>query len=339
MMSVMLILALGCLIMKSLQFSAFGNAPDVIEVVDIAEPASPRAGEVVAAVEYAPINPAELLMIRGLYGVKPPLPAPLGSEGVARVIGLGQGVTNLQVGDRVIVPYGSPAWRERIVLKAAGLEPLPASADPQQLSMVRINAPTAGLLLQEFSDLKPADWIVQNAGNSGVGRNVIAFAREFGIKTVSLVRREEVVADLQAAGGDVVLVDAPGVAKTISQATGGAKISLAFDGVAGEATASLSASLALGGKLVFYAGMSGKPGIMNPIHVIFKKVSVAGFWLGHPEWSNSPKVAQHVATAVRLVDEGKLNVPVAAVYPLTAAKEAIAHAQRGGKILLKPTSE
>ncbi|MDN5005500.1 zinc-dependent alcohol dehydrogenase family protein [Bradyrhizobium sp. GCM10027634] len=323
--------------MKSLQFSAFGNGADVIEVVDIAEPQSPQAGEVIAEVEYTPINPAELLMIRGLYGVKPPLPAPLGNEGVARVVSLGRDVTNLQIGDRVIVPQGNPVWRERIVLKAAGLESLPDSADPQQLSMVRTNPPTAGILLNEFSDLKRGDWIVQNAGNSGVGRNVIAFARELGIKTVSLVRREELVADLQAAGGDVVLVDTPGVAKQIAQATGGAKIFLAFDGVAGEATASLSASLTPGGKLVFYAGMSGKPGVLNPIHVIFKNISVVGFWLGYPEWSKSPKVAEHVATAVRLIDEGKLKVPVAAIYPLTAAKEAITHAQRGGKILFKPT--
>jgi mitochondrial enoyl-[acyl-carrier protein] reductase / trans-2-enoyl-CoA reductase len=323
--------------MKSLQFSTFGNAADVIEVVDVAEPDAPQAGEVVAAVEYAPINPSELLMIRGFYGVKPPLPAPLGQEGVARVVALGKGVTNLGVGDRVSVPWGNPVWRKRLLLKAAGLERVPASADPQQLSMVRTNSPTAGILLQEFADLKRGDWIVQNAGNSGVGRNVIAFAREWGIKTVSLVRREELVADLQAAGGDVVLVDGPGIAKQVEQATGGAKIRLAFDGVAGEATASLAAILAPGGKLVFYAGMSGKPGAVHPGLVIFKNISLVGFWLGNPAWSSSPKVAEHVATAVRLIDEGKLKVPVAAVYPLTAAKEAIAHAQRGGKVLFKPT--
>jgi NADPH:quinone reductase-like Zn-dependent oxidoreductase len=322
--------------MKSLQFSAFGNAAEVIEVADIAEP-NPQAGEVVAAVEYAPINPSELLMIRGFYGVKPPLPAPLGQEGVAQVVALGQGVTNLKVGDRVSVPWGNPVWRERVVLKAAVFQPVPASADPQQVSMVRTNSPTAGILLREFSDLGRGDWIVQNAGNSGVGRNVIAFAREWGIKTVNPVRREELVEDLRAAGGDVVLVDGPGVAKQVEQATEGARIRLAFDGVAGEATGGLTAILAPGGKLVFYAGMSGKPAAVSAGQVIFKNISLVGFWLGNPAWSSSPKVAEHVATAVRLIDEGKLKVPVAAVYPLTAAREAIAHAQRGGKVLFKPT--
>ncbi len=79
-----------------------------------------------------------------------------------------------------------------------------------------------------------------------------------------------------------------------------------------------------------------KPGAVHPGQVIFKNISLVGFWLGNPEWSSSPKAAEHVAAAVRLIEEGKLKVPVAAVYPLTAAKEAIAHAQRGGKILFKP---
>ena len=130
-----------------------------------------------------------------------------------------------------------------------------------------------------------------------------------------------------------MLVDGPGVAKQVEQATGGAKISLAFDGVAGEATGTLTAILAPGGKLVFYAGMSGKPGAAHAGQIIFKDISLVGFWLGNPAWSSSPKVAEYVATAVRLIDEGKLKVPVAAVYPLTAAKEAIGHAQCGGKVL------
>src|SRR5262249_42314263 len=125
--------------------------------------------------------------------------------------------------------------------------------------------------------------------------------------------------------------------KRVEEATGGAKISLAFDGVAGEPTGGLTAILAPGGKLVFYAGMSGKPGAVHAGQVIFKNISIVGFWLGNPAWSRSSKVAEHVATAVRLIDEGKLKVPVAAVYPLTAAKEAIAHAQRRGKVLFQPS--
>lgn len=154
-----------------------------------------------------------------------------------------------------------------------------------------------------------------------------------GIRTVNLVRREELVDELRAAGGDVVLVDGPGIARRVADAT----ISLAFDGVAGDATSSLASCLAPGGQLVFYAGMSGKPGTANPIHVIFGGVNLTGFWLGHPRWKDIPEVKAHRATGIRLIAEGKLRVAIAAVYPLSEARAAIEHAQRGGKVLFQPT--
>lgn len=144
--------------MKSLQISSFGKPDDVVELVELDEPAPPNAGEVLAGVEYAPIDPADLLMIRGMYGVKPALPAALGSEGVARVLAVGAGVENVRVGDRVLIPINQPAWRERIVLPAAKLAPMPEAADPQQLSMLSVNSPTAALILSEYVDLNPGDW-------------------------------------------------------------------------------------------------------------------------------------------------------------------------------------
>jgi mitochondrial enoyl-[acyl-carrier protein] reductase / trans-2-enoyl-CoA reductase len=321
--------------MKSLQISSFGRPGDVVELVELDEPAPPNAGEVLAAVEYAPIDPADLLMIRGMYGVKPALPAALGSEGVARVLAVGAGVENVRVGDRILIPINQPAWRERIVLPAAKLTPMPEGADPQQLSMLGVNSPTAALILSEYVDLKPRDWVIQNGGNSGVGRNLIAFARDRGLKTVSLVRREELVPELKAAGGDVVLVDGADAPKRIAEATGKARIRLAVDGVAGESFTTLTAALAPGGKLVTYGGTSGKPAQASPIHIIFKRITVAGLWLGYPEYVGSPRLADYSVQAARMVAAGKLKVPVAGLYPLSQAKEAMAHAIKGGKILFE----
>src|ERR1700688_2651795 len=101
-------------------------------------------------------------------------------------------------------PGPSGSWYRR-----EGLFALPADVDPQQLAMLTINPPTAGLLLSEFVDLAPGDWIVQNAANSGVGRAVIALAKARGFKTINLVRRTEVIDELKALGGDLVIVDAP----------------------------------------------------------------------------------------------------------------------------------
>jgi NADPH:quinone reductase-like Zn-dependent oxidoreductase len=119
-------------------------------------------------------------------------------------------VESVKVGDRVLAP-GSFTWRERMVIPARGLFTLPDDADPQQLAMLGINPPTAALLLSEYVDLKPGEWVVQNAANSGVGRWVIAFAKTRGLKTVNIVRRRELLAELEAIGGDIVVVDAPDV--------------------------------------------------------------------------------------------------------------------------------
>ena len=73
--------------------------------------------------------------------------------------------------------------------------------------MLGINPPTASLLLDEASDLKPGDWVVQNAANSGVGRSVIPIAKARGLKTINVVRRPELIPELEAIGGDLVVVD------------------------------------------------------------------------------------------------------------------------------------
>ena len=122
---------------------------------------------------------------------------------------VGSGVEHLKVDDRILIPLYAFSWRERLVVPAAGLFSLP-DADPQQLAMLGINPPTASLLLDEASDLKPGDWVVQNAANSGVGRSLIAIAKARGFKTINLVRRPELVPELQAIGGDLVVVDEDG---------------------------------------------------------------------------------------------------------------------------------
>jgi len=321
--------------MEALEISTFGEPSDVVEQVTIPDPDSPIANEVLVAVEYAPIDHADFLTIRGQYGTFPSLPTGLGIEGVGRILSVGEEVDHLKVGDRVLLPSSHHSWRERLVLPSTDLFPLPQGADPQQLSMLAINPPTGALLLSEYVKLSPGDWVIQNAGNSGVGRSVIAFAKDRGLRTVSLVRRQELIAELGAAGGDVVLVDGAGVSARVAQATGNAKIALALDGVGGEAMLSLSGSLAPGGTLVVYSAVSRKPGLASVVDIVFRNVAIRGFWLYSQEFRDSPKVVEAIKTGARLIAEGKLHMSVAATYPLVAAKEAIAHAQRGGKVLFK----
>src|SRR5262249_9322583 len=119
-------------IVRVAHLKAYGDPSEVIEVVEVSEPRDPGADEVLVAVNFAPINPADLLLAMGLYVVKPPLPSLLGNEGVGTVLAAGTAVRTVGVGDRVALPSPSYTWRERMVVPAAGLRPLPREAPLEQ---------------------------------------------------------------------------------------------------------------------------------------------------------------------------------------------------------------
>jgi NADPH:quinone reductase-like Zn-dependent oxidoreductase len=318
--------------MRAVQLIAYGDPLEGLKYLDIPGPGAPGPNQVLISVEFSPVNQSDLLLARGIYGTRPALPTVIGNEGVGSVLAVGPGVQNVKLGDRVLAPLSSFTWRERMVVSANGLFALPSDADPQQLAMLAINPPTAALLLSEFANLTPGDWVVQNSANSGVGRWVIAFAKTRGLKTVNIVRRPELVAELNAIGGDVVVVDSPDVSKEIKAAVGQAELRLALDGVSGSATGLLAANLSPHGTLVSYAAMSLGPMSISPLELIFKPLTIRGFWLGHPEYAI--KSAPPVKQAAELIRSGQVHIPIAATYPLSSIKEAVAHAQRGGKILL-----
>jgi NADPH:quinone reductase-like Zn-dependent oxidoreductase len=318
--------------MRAVHLTSFGDPVKGLQYVDIPEPDAPGPNQVLIGVEFSPINPNDLMVARGIYAFRPPLPAVIGNEGVGRVLAVGPGVESVKVDDRVLPPLGSFTWRERVVIPAGGLSALPPDADPQQLAMLGINPPTAALLLSEYVDLKPGEWVVQNAANSGVGRWVIAFAKTLGLKTVNIVRRPELVAELEAIGGDVVVIDSPDVSERIKAAVGQAELRLALDGVSGPATGVLGATLSPRGTLVSFAAMSETPISINPLDLIFKPLTMRGFWLGHPEVA--AKIGPAIAQAAAMIASRLVHIPVAATYPLSSIKDAVRHVQRGGKILL-----
>jgi NADPH:quinone reductase-like Zn-dependent oxidoreductase len=317
--------------MRALQISAYGDPLQVLTLADIPEPGPPGAGEVLIAVELAPLNKHDLHFIAGVFG-GPPAPTVVGNEGYGRVAAVGPGVTNVKVGDHVLAPNLGLTWRERLIAPAAGLFPLP-DGDPQQLAQLGSNPPSAALMLSEYADLRPGDWIVQNGGNSGIGRAVIAIAKHRGLRTISLVRRRELIAELEAAGGDVVLVDEPGAVDEAARIVGQGSVRLAVYSVIAGATTTLVRFLSDRGVLVTYAAEIGELLSIEALMVIGKHLTVKGYFLG--DFDHVSKVLPAQIEAAPLVASGALHVPVAAVYPMSRIKDAVRHLLRGGgKILI-----
>jgi NADPH:quinone reductase-like Zn-dependent oxidoreductase len=188
-------------------------------------------------------------------------------------------------------------------------------------------------LLDQAPDLKPCEWVVQNAANSGVGRSIIAIGKARGLKTINLVRRPELISELQAIGGDLVIVDDDGAVERIRAAIGKDRVPLAVDGVSGKSSATIAGVLSEFGTLVVYARVGGGPVMINPLDLIAKRIVAKGFFLNHPD--TEAKIPSALRECVPLVASGAIRVPVAGIYPLSALREAVLHAQRGGKVLLQ----
>jgi NADPH:quinone reductase-like Zn-dependent oxidoreductase len=233
--------------MKAIHLTAYGNPGQNLKMVEVSEPNAPSAGEALVRMEYAPIDYSDLLLANGVYFLNPKLPSVIGGEGAGIVEAIGPGVTSVKVGDLVTIPFGTFTWAEKVLAPAQGLFVVPPSVDARTASMLNINPTTAVLLLDQFVKLKPKDWIVLNAANSQVARCLIAIAKSRDLNIVGMVRRAELIPEIEKLGVDFVGVESPELSKQIQIATGGMPISLGLDAVGGPATATMASVLSPGG--------------------------------------------------------------------------------------------
>ena len=319
-------------------YETHGNPTDVLHVESRPWPA-PASGEVVVKMRAAPINPADLNQIEGKYPVRAQLPATPGFEGAGIVAEVDRDVTNINAGGLVILPHNAGTWRGAVAVKADELVVVPAGIEPVDAAMLKINPMTAWRLLHDYVDLARGDWLIQNAANSAAGRAVIQIARELGYKTVNVVRRSELIGELRAEGGDVVLVDSENLRHEVEDAIGGAPIRLGLNAVGGESALRLANCLAPGSTLVTYGAMSLQPLKIPNGLLIFKDLRFRGIWIN--KWYDNATPAQRLEAFQHLFEmaqRGLLQTKVEKAYPLSEAKSAVAHAARGqrsGKIIFE----
>lgn len=320
-----------------LVFHETGSPAECLRVETFTPPA-PGPGQVRVRILAAPVNPADLNFIEGTYGVKPSLPATPGVEGCGEV--LSSAVPDYQPGDRVIFLRRAATWATHAVVDAGILFKLPAGIDPRQAAMLKVNPATAWRLLHGFGLPPQGGWAVQNAGNSAVGRCVIQLARALGVRTASFVRRAELIPELQALGGDLVLLDDEAGLAAAKETLEGATASLALNAVGGESALRLMNLLREGGIHVTFGAMAKRPLTVPNGLLIFRDLQLRGLWV--TRWiENAPEAevrAVYADLAAR-VAAGSLLQPVDSTHPLAdfqAALERLGAADRSGKVLFVP---
>jgi NADPH:quinone reductase-like Zn-dependent oxidoreductase len=325
--------------MKQVLIDRYGPPWEVARCADVPDVGEPAADEVVFDVLAFPINPADMWFCKGSYRLKPPLPATPGAECVGRVAAVGSAVKHVKAGD-LVINLQRENWTQRRRVKGDDAIPLPAGIDLRQAAMVRINPPTARLMLSDFVDLAGGEWVIQNVANSAVGRLLIVQAHQRGLRTVNVVRRAGLADELKALGADVVLVDGDDLAERVAGATGNAAIRLGIEAIGGAATGRIVECVATEGTVVHYGSMSGEDPRVGRSNLIYRGIKLTGFMLGRGlAKRDATKIREIYAELAAQVVAGTLYAPVDTVYPIEKIKEALAHADRGGrngKILVAP---
>jgi NADPH:quinone reductase-like Zn-dependent oxidoreductase len=330
--------------MKAIVFDRFGDPREVLHVGDAPLP-EPASGEVRVRMRLSPINPSDLMTIRGQYGRLPNLPATPGFEGVGTIDAVGSGflakIRGLKPGRRVAVLNGRGGnWQEFVTLPARQVVPVPDDLPDEQVAAFFVNPATAIVMTQHVLQITRGSWLLQTAAGSALGRMVIRLGKAAGFRTINVVRRKELAGELRALGADEVISSAEdNVAGCVSEITGGAMVPYALDCIGGPGVVNLVNSLAPQGRLLIYGTLSGEPIPLDPRCLISGQKTIEGFWLS--EWVQQQGIFRMLGLFRQIIAQlraGVLTTPVAATYSMNQISQAIEHVERsarGGKILLK----
>ncbi|KAJ5118502.1 hypothetical protein N7448_010209 [Penicillium atrosanguineum] len=324
---------------KALIYSKYGEPKDVLNLHKHSISA-PHGTQVNLRLLAAPMNPADVNQIQGVYPSKPPFETALGTvepsaiggnEGAFEVISTGAGVKNLSKGDWVIMKRtGQGTWRTHAQMDESQLIHIEnkEGLTPIQIGTVSVNPVTAYRMIRDFCEWDwmraGEEWMIQNGANSGVGRAAIQLGREWGIKTLNVVRQrktpeetEALKQELKDLGANVVVTEEEmlngGFRDMVKEVTrqGREPIRLALNCVGGKNATALAKTLAPDSHMVTYGAMSKQPVALPSGILIFKNLVFDGFWVS--KWGDkNPQLKENTINDVlQLTRTGRFkDIPV-----------------------------
>ncbi|XP_036600618.1 enoyl-[acyl-carrier-protein] reductase, mitochondrial isoform X2 [Trichosurus vulpecula] len=278
----------------------------------------------------APVNPADINMIQGSYGILSELPAVGGNEGVGQVVEAGGAVTGVKPGDWVIpADPGFGTWRTEAVVSGESVIKIPSDIPLLCAATLSINPCTAYRMLSDFEQLRPGDSVIQNAANSGVGQAVIQIAAALGLRTINIVRDrpdlQKLTDRLKSLGADHVFTEEamrkPEMKDFFKNFP---RPQLALNSVGGKSSTELIRHLGHGGTMVTYGGMAKQPVTASVSSFIFKDIKLRGFWMS--QWKKdhgTDKFKELILTLCDFIRRGQLTAPTCSEVPLQDYRVAL----------------
>lgn len=330
--------------MRAVMLKSYTDPATALVVEDIPVPPL-RSRQVLVKMAAAPINPSDLIFLRGQYGITKPLPVVPGFEGSGTVVKAGGGLyANWLVGQRVAcraAEYGHGTWAEYMATSADGCIPLRKSISEEQGATFIVNPLTAWALINLVREGRHRAF-VQTAAASALGQMIARLSLRYHVPAIHIVRRPEQVQLLLSMGCKHVLdSNEPGFVERLKEFSLKWGATIALDAVGGELTQRLAKAMPKGSRIIIYGALAGDNCQVSHFDLIFRDQRIEGFWL--TQWVKNRSWAQKMLMVMEVQSllPTELNTHIQARFPLEKVHQAIElyKANRtGGKVLLVPGS-
>lgn len=316
--------------MQAAVLHAYDGAPESLRIETRPVP-KPERGQALVKMVAAPINPSDLMFLKGLYGVLKPLPVVPGWEGMGRVVATGDDWLSRQLlGKRVACAAPNKqdgTWAEYMLTAAMRCVPLSDAVPDEQGAMLIVNPLTAWALM-DIARRDGARAFVQTAAASAVGRMLVRLSQHFGVEGVHIVRRDEQAELLRSMGATHVLnSETPDFDERLREVCHQLNATIAFEAVSGMLAARVLKAMPDGSRLILYGALSESPLMADPRDLIFQRKRIEGFWLADWLGGRSAIGQLRLGKQIQRALGDLLHSEVAARYPLSEVHRALADYQ------------
>jgi NADPH:quinone reductase len=305
--------------MRAIRFEQTGG-PEVLQLVEVETP-QPKPGQVRVRHEAVGVNFIDTYHRTGLYPVK--LPCTPGGEAAGVVDAVGEGVTRLQVGDRVAYSGGFGAYAEQNVVAADRAVKVPDGVDGRTAAASLLKGMTVEALLRRTYPVKAGETILVHAAAGGVGQIMTQWAKAIGAVVIATVGSEPKAARARALGADhVILYREQDVAAEVRRITGGQGVPVAYDSVGKDTFEGTLASLARRGLFVSFGNASGPPPPVPPGRL----AQGGSLYLTRPTLFDyivtTAELDESAGQVFEMIRSGKIRIDIGQTFPLAEARNA-----------------
>lgn len=320
--------------MKALIVSALSPDLSGTALADVPEPQE-AAGKVLIRVRAAALNYPDLLITRGEYQLKPPLPFTPGMEVAGEVLA-GDGFA---AGTAVVAGTRLGGFADVVAVDAAAVRALPPHLSFAQGAAVGAAYLTAYVALVRLGALRPDEWLLVHGATGGVGLAAVDLAHALGARVIATSRSPEKLATLTADYPVAATLPAPGFRDAVKELTGGDGADMVFDPVGGDVFDESTRCIAFGGRLLVVGFTSGRIAAVSTNMPLIKGFSVIGVRAGEYGRRFPDRGRENLDAIWSLAALGRIRPRVHAEYPLAdwrAAFDTMARSDMVGKLILVP---